>query len=102
MYTAIELRMLLAEYIQAKNLVNPQDQAYVNAREDNVLVTAIRLDQNQEFVKRDQLLSQLQNQMQAWHEVDVPGKDPILRYETMIVRRVLMSKMLIMALGREP
>lgn len=102
MYTAIELRTLLAEYIQAKNLVNPQDQAYVNAREDNVLVTAVRLDQNQEFVKRDKLLSQLQNQMQAWHEIDVPGKGPILRYEPIVTRHILMPKMLIVVLGREP
>jgi translation initiation factor 2D len=80
MYALPEIKTILETYIATKQLVNSQDQAYINVAQDNVLLTSLVLNgPNAEFMKRDELLKRLLDKMQAWYGVKVEGRDPALQ-----------------------
>lgn len=82
---------MLNEYITSKTLVNPREQAYINL--DSLLSGAVAPKAKKakgtepvptaapiEFMKRDELVKSILEQMQAWHEVRAPGKDAVVKY----------------------
>ncbi|KAJ7079590.1 eukaryotic translation initiation factor SUI1 family protein [Mycena belliarum] len=87
MYEVAEVRAMLNDYIAAKGLVNPREQAYINL--DTLLSGAIapKVKKGEappatvEFMKRDDLTKSILEQMQSWYEVKVPssGKEPIIK-----------------------
>ncbi|KAJ6476284.1 eukaryotic translation initiation factor SUI1 family protein [Mycena sanguinolenta] len=90
LYELSEVRALLNDYITSKALVNPREQAYINL--DSVLSEAIAAKAKKtkgtetapaaapvEFMKRDELTRAILEQMQSWHEVTAPGKDPVVK-----------------------
>ncbi|KAJ6542735.1 eukaryotic translation initiation factor SUI1 family protein [Mycena capillaripes] len=87
LYDLTEVRTMLNEYITSKTLVNPREQAYINL--DSLLSNTIAPKAKKvkgtetapaavpvEFMKRDELTKSILDQMQSWHEVRAPGKDP--------------------------
>lgn len=79
MYTLPEIKTILNSYIASKNLINAQEQQYVNVRDDPALLSAIT-NKNEigvEFLKREEVLSRLKERMQCWYEIRVEGKDVI-------------------------
>lgn len=86
-YTLIEIRATLHTYIADKQLLNPQDKAYVNVTTDQALLEGLSDGKSKEkeklrdieFMKRDEVLKQLVDRMQAWYEVRGEGKNTILK-----------------------
>ncbi|KAJ7056989.1 eukaryotic translation initiation factor SUI1 family protein [Mycena amicta] len=86
LYGLSEIRSLLNEYITSKSLVNPREQAYISL--DALLSNAIASKSKKgkgpetapaEFMKRDELTKHVVEQMQPWHQVRAPGKDPVVK-----------------------
>ncbi|KAJ7482215.1 eukaryotic translation initiation factor SUI1 family protein [Mycena galericulata] len=91
LYELAEVRTMLNDYITSKALVNPREQAYINL--DPLLSGAITpkvktKSKGQEatppvapveFMKRDELTRNVLEQMQSWHEVKAPGKEPVVK-----------------------
>ncbi|KAH6904451.1 eukaryotic translation initiation factor SUI1 family protein [Coprinopsis sp. MPI-PUGE-AT-0042] len=86
LYTPSEVRTILFEYVQAKDLINPNNKAYVNL--DGVLAACLAVKPKAkgkaaepealaDFVKRDDLVKRVLAKMQGWYEVVAPGKDPV-------------------------
>ncbi|CAK5270936.1 unnamed protein product [Mycena citricolor] len=83
LYSVTEVRAKVNEYITSNGLVNPRDQAYINV--DPVLSHVIAPKKGKgeasiaavEFLKRDDLMRQVVEQMQPWHEITAPGKEPV-------------------------
>jgi len=60
--------------------VNPNDQSYVNI--DALLSSTLSSKTDTEpleFLKRDELTQRLVNKMQAWYELSVDGKEPVMK-----------------------
>ncbi|PFH50351.1 hypothetical protein AMATHDRAFT_61154 [Amanita thiersii Skay4041] len=89
-YTLEEVKKQLNSYISSQNLVNPQDQAYINL--DLLLMACVTAkdrtrtknkDQEDqelplgEFIKREDLVKRVVKRMQEWYEIQVPGRDVI-------------------------
>ncbi|KAJ7041154.1 eukaryotic translation initiation factor SUI1 family protein [Mycena alexandri] len=96
LYELTEVRTLLNEYITAETLVNPREQAYINLDSllsDTVTPTPKAKTKTKgkgtetsaaaaapvEFMKRDELTKGVLEQMQSWHEVKAPEKDPVVK-----------------------
>ncbi|KAJ7353685.1 eukaryotic translation initiation factor SUI1 family protein [Mycena albidolilacea] len=90
LYELAEVRTMLNEYITSKTLVNPREQAYINL--DSLLSGAVAPKAKKakgtepaptaapiEFMKRDELVKSILEQMQAWHEVRARGKDAVVK-----------------------
>ena len=80
MYTLAEIKTLLNEYIVSHNLVNPNDRSYINV--DELLLFTLSSKTNPEpleFLKRDELTHRLVDKMQAWYEISVEGKEPVIK-----------------------
>ncbi|KAJ7147279.1 eukaryotic translation initiation factor SUI1 family protein [Mycena filopes] len=89
LYELAEVRAMLNDYIAAKGLVNPREQAYINL--DSLLADTVTQKTKAkkgtetpavvavEFMKRDELTKSILDQMQSWHEVKPPGKDPVVK-----------------------
>ncbi|KAJ7717576.1 eukaryotic translation initiation factor SUI1 family protein [Mycena metata] len=93
LYELAEVRTLLNEYITTNALVNPREQAYINL--DSLLSDTVTPKTKTktkgkgtvtpvaaapvEFMKRDELTKSILEQMQSWHEVKAPGKDPVVK-----------------------
>lgn len=68
------------DYITSQNLVNPNDQAYINI--DPVLLSALKSKNSTEaieFMKRDELTKKLVEKMQAWHSIGVDGEEQVTK-----------------------
>lgn len=79
LYTLPDIKTILNSYIASKNLVNAQEQQYVNVRDDPALLSAIT-NKNEigiEFLKREDVLSRLKERMQSWYEIRVEGRDVV-------------------------
>lgn len=60
--------------------MNSNDQSYINV--DTVLQSTLSSKNNNEpleFMKRDELTRRIVDKMQPWYEIDIDGKDPILK-----------------------
>ncbi|CAO3585977.1 unnamed protein product [Absidia cylindrospora] len=80
MYSSIEVRQVLFEYIKMENLVDPKNQKFIII--DPILTDAILNKTEYQTVHklgRDQILQRLLPKMQPFHMVTLPGKDPILK-----------------------
>jgi len=87
LYTLVEVRTLVDEYIVSKQLLNPRDPAYVNVTTDPMLLEGLSDGKSKEkeklqaieFMKRDEVTKKLIGQMQAWYEIRSEGRDTILK-----------------------
>ncbi|KDQ23800.1 hypothetical protein PLEOSDRAFT_1079102 [Pleurotus ostreatus PC15] len=78
LYTAPEIRAIINQYVQDKQLVNLREQQYINI--DETLQKAMQgCDPDTQFLKRDDLVRFVIGKMQSWHEITPDGKDPILK-----------------------
>lgn len=80
LYTLLEIKAKLSHYISSHNLVNPNDQSYINV--DALLSSALSSKTDTEpleFLKRDELTQRLVDKMQAWYEISLEGKEPMIR-----------------------
>ncbi|KZT69432.1 hypothetical protein DAEQUDRAFT_726734 [Daedalea quercina L-15889] len=77
LYTLSDLKTILNTYISGKNLINAQEQAYVNVSQDEALLAAVtsKNELGVEFLKREEVLARLRDHMQSWYEIRVEGKD---------------------------
>ncbi|ORZ10863.1 hypothetical protein BCR42DRAFT_333177 [Absidia repens] len=80
MYSSIEVRQVLFDYIKMENLVDPKNQKFIII--DPILTDAILNKTEYQTIHklgRDQILQRLLPKMQPFHMVTLPGKEPILR-----------------------
>ncbi|KAF7319522.1 Eukaryotic translation initiation factor SUI1 family protein [Mycena chlorophos] len=107
LYALPEIRSLLNDYIASKSLVNAREQAYINL--DTLLTETITAASKSkkgktpeaapvDFMKRDELTKQVVEQMQPWHEVRTPGKDPVVKKGALKPIQVVMK----LRQGRRP
>jgi translation initiation factor 2D len=90
LYTQVEVRALLNEYITSKQLLNSRDKAYVNISTDQALLETLSDGKSKEkdrlqevaFMKRDELLTRLLEKMQAWYEIRGEGKETVVKSGT--------------------
>lgn len=82
LYTATDIKEIFNEYVSSKQLVNAREQQYINIGEDTALSLAVsnKNEDTPEFLKREETLKRIRDNMQSWHEVRVEGQDPIRRY----------------------
>jgi len=86
-FTQVEIRSIINEYVTAKQILNPKDQAYVNVTEDSVLFDALsdlkasERKQLQEtgFLRRNEVVDKIIDNMQPWYEIAGEGKDPVVK-----------------------
>jgi len=74
------VKALLNGYITSHNLVNQNDQSYVNI--DTLLASTLSSKSETEpieFLKRDEIARRLVDKMQAWYEISVDGMEPVVR-----------------------
>ena len=68
------------KYIESRQLVNANDQQYINVGEDEALLAAV-LAKNEElpdFLKRQDTLNRIRTNMQEWYELQT-AKSEIVR-----------------------
>jgi len=89
----VQIRSLLNSYITKNNLVNVNDQAYINL--DELLYSCVSAkskgkakgkDAESEselsrFLKRDELTKSVIGKMQSWYAIRAEGKDPVTKSE---------------------
>lgn len=95
LYTLPEIKTLLNTYIASKNLVNQNDQAYINL--DDLLYSCVSSKTKgsskpskagggggeeeaapmMKFMKRDELTGRVTEKMQSWYEVRVEGREVV-------------------------
>ncbi|OCB85854.1 hypothetical protein A7U60_g6985 [Sanghuangporus baumii] len=84
LYARQQLKETLNTYITQHSLVNPNQQQFINI---DALLAGVLASKGggggsadvPEFLRRDELLKRLVEKMQAWHKVELDGKDPILK-----------------------
>ena len=87
LFTQVEIRSIVNEYVTAKQILNPKDQAYVNVTEDSSLFDALsdtrasERKQLQEigFLRRNEVADRIIKNMQPWYEITGDGKDPVVK-----------------------
>ena len=94
--SAAQIRSLLNSYIAANNLVNANDQAYINL--DELLYSCVSAKSKgkakgkdvepeselSRFMKRDELTKSIIGKMQSWYAIRTEGKDPVTKSEIFI------------------
>ncbi|KAL5525212.1 hypothetical protein ACEPAF_9081 [Sanghuangporus sanghuang] len=86
LYARQQLKETLNIYITQHSLVNPNQQQFINI---DALLAGVLASKGggggggsadvPEFLRCDELLKRLVEKMQAWHKVELDGKDPILK-----------------------
>lgn len=73
------MRQIFNSYVHTKQLVNANDQQYVNVADDDALIRAVSVkgEDTPDFMKRDDAVRRLQKNMQSWYELKTEGSDPI-------------------------
>ena len=87
LFTRGDIRSIINEYVTAKQLLKPEDQSYVNVREDSTLLDALsdlkagERKQLQEvvFLRRNQVVDKIVENMQPWYEIKGEGKEPVVK-----------------------
>lgn len=81
LYTLTEIRDTFNSYVSEKSLINAREQQYINVSEDDALssATSIKNEERPEFLKREDALRRVRDNMQSWHRVRVEGEDVITR-----------------------
>ena len=64
-------------YVSSHNLINANDQSYINVSADQALAAAVAVkgEDTPEFLKPDEVLKRVRAHMQTWHEIRVEGRD---------------------------
>ena len=87
LFTQVEIRSIVNGYVTAKQMLNPNDQTYVNVTEDSLLFDALsnrkasERKQLQEtgFLRRNEVADKIIKNMQPWYEIAGEGKDSIVK-----------------------
>ena len=79
LYTSLEVRQIFNSYVQAKQLVNANDQQYINIAEDDALLRAVysKGRNTPDFMKRDDAMKKIEQNMQRWFEMKTEGNEPV-------------------------
>ncbi|KAI0789203.1 eukaryotic translation initiation factor SUI1 family protein [Abortiporus biennis] len=79
LYTGAQIKQIFTTYVETKQLINARDQQYVNLADDNGLFEAVYIkgQETPEFMKREEALKRIRDNMQPWHEVKVEGSDAV-------------------------
>jgi translation initiation factor 2D len=87
LYTSTQVGQILNDYINAHNLANQNEKAYVNL--DDVLYACVSSRRNPkaqlsakdekplQFMRRDELVRIILQRMQSWYEVRTEGRDVV-------------------------
>ncbi|KAI9068830.1 eukaryotic translation initiation factor SUI1 family protein [Trametes sanguinea] len=77
LYTPTEIRNIVNDYVSSHNLINGNDQQYINVGSDQALAIAVSVkgEDTPEFMKRDEVLRRVRAHMQTWHEIRAEGRD---------------------------
>ena len=83
----MEIRSIVNGYVTAKQILNPNDQAYVNVTEDSILFDALsdlKASERKElqetgFLRRNEVADKIIKNMQPWYEIAGEGKDSIVK-----------------------
>jgi hypothetical protein len=93
----MQIRSLLNSYITTNNLVNPNDQAYINLDELLYSCVSAKLKgkakgkdiepqpEISRFMKRDELLKEIVGKMQSWYTIRAERKDPVTKSEQVYI-----------------
>ncbi|KAI0334161.1 eukaryotic translation initiation factor SUI1 family protein [Cubamyces sp. BRFM 1775] len=79
LYTITDIKDIFNEYIATHNLINVNDQQYINVGSDDALAGAVSVkgEETPEFMKRDDVLKRVREHMQTWHEIRADGRDVV-------------------------
>ncbi|KAI0694966.1 eukaryotic translation initiation factor SUI1 family protein [Cytidiella melzeri] len=79
LYAAADVREIFNSYVSTKQLINANEQQYINITEDEALARAVSIKGQTlpEFMKRDDAMSKIQQNMQNWYEVRTEGGPPV-------------------------
>ncbi|PSS30878.1 hypothetical protein PHLCEN_2v2605 [Hermanssonia centrifuga] len=71
LYSIANIQDIFSTYVSSKNLTNVNEQQYINVGEDVALfaATSNKNKENPEFLKRDDALKRIRDNMQEWHEI---------------------------------
>lgn len=63
--------------------MNAREQQYINVSEDAALSSAVSIKNSDapEFLKREETLKRIRDNMQSWHETNVEGQETIRKYD---------------------
>lgn len=77
--TISEIREVFLKYVATKNIVNTNDQSYINISEDAALCAAVfvKNEETPEFIKRDDVLNRIRTNMQEWYEMRTEGGETL-------------------------
>jgi len=81
LYTIQEILEIFNAYVASKQLTNPHDQQYINVANDDQLLIAVSIKNQDppEFLKREETLKRIKGNMQSWHELKVEGSDAVTK-----------------------
>lgn len=82
-YTITDIKDIFNTYVTSKQLINAHEQQYINVGRDDALAQAVHIKgkDTPEFMKREDALQRIRQNMQTWHEIrTAEGSDPIFRY----------------------
>jgi translation initiation factor 2D len=87
LFTQVEIRSIVNRYVVAKQILNPNDQTYINVTDDSILFDALsnlkagERKQLQEagFLRRNEVADKIISNMQPWYEIAGDGKDSIVK-----------------------
>lgn len=79
MYTRTEIRDTFNAYVSERQLINARDQQYINVGDDDALSSAVSMESGggSEFMKREDALKRIMDNMESWHCVCVEGGENI-------------------------
>ncbi|KAI0370925.1 eukaryotic translation initiation factor SUI1 family protein [Pilatotrama ljubarskyi] len=79
LYSIADIKAITSDYIASRNLVNSNDQQYINVGSDQALAGAVSVkgEDTPEFMKRDEVLKRVRANMQTWHEIKAEGRDVV-------------------------
>ncbi|KAJ3290303.1 Eukaryotic translation initiation factor 2D [Blyttiomyces sp. JEL0837] len=82
LFTRAELRSALENYVKAKDLVSPDDGRLVKLDMYLADVLLRKGENDVDYLARDAILSRLVDKMSPFHELTLPGQDPVVKKGT--------------------
>lgn len=87
LFTQVEIRSIVNGYVTAKQLLNPQDQAYVDVTENSILLDALsdlkaserKHLQGTGSLRRNEVADKIVENMQPWFEITGEGREPVVK-----------------------
>lgn len=80
-YTLSDIQDIFNTYVTEKQLINPQERQYINVSDDDALWSAVtdKTKERPEFLKRDDALRRIRDNMQSWHRIGIEGGEAVLK-----------------------